>query len=548
MPAIANITQLYQGLRDRLVAELQRLVISIREAQFPLPESSQSSCSCNRPGNCCRIVLTTIITDDGAPSSEPSFVYCDCGPLSYAHHQRQLELIKADLQDKEQRVRQLIALEKGLKGLLDLHREFYKIEISMDQYWVQQDYCRTNVAREASNLKVLRKNPNAAKIPWNRIHDRNYQVGEGILPEDGQDLQADERPKLFLVDKDDLFTNKEYEELDEYPMSALDELYFRTGSCPEGVPQQIGRETSPDTIGRSSPRNYRQSSVSSTSGDSSDTLRGSSPDTVKESSPDTIKEEPTESSSSTATGKPNHSTPNAPTLAKIRLGRLITLNEVLSRFEDIKEKAASYMHQWELEDSTRDEKIASVYPQSHQGNCSCTPEHRLHHSFLEAAFYPLQQAHIDSLLQAEIRKSDIRRGLQQEATSNRQDEIDGLLRLFEVHVDAQMGDLHSAQYLEGRLKALVAYLKKYDGRDDLPTPQENRVSSAVTMELLMKVDAMLSRWGAEDEEQAREVDEMIKVEAALERLDNQRQEQAKRVDEMTKVDAMPGTWGDEDEE
>ncbi|KAL8922921.1 MAG: hypothetical protein Q9208_004883 [Pyrenodesmia sp. 3 TL-2023] len=542
MPATANIRQLYQVLRNRL----QLLVVSILEAQIPLPESS---CSCNRPGNC-RIVLATVITDDSTPFLEPSFVYCNCGPPSYGHHQRQLELIAFDLQDNEQRVRQLMALDNGLKGLLDLHREFYRIEISMDQYWIQQEYCRTNMARAASNLKVLRKNPNAAKIPWDRIHDRNYQVGEGILP-DGLDSQAGGRPKLFQVDKDDLFTSKEYEEIDEYPISALDDLSFGTGSTPAGVTdilQLIGREVSPDTVLGSPPRNYKEPSVSTAEENSSDTVRGLSPDTVKESSPDTIKEEPIESSSSAIIGSPNLATLTAPTPAKIRLGRLITLEEVLSRFEDIKEKAASYMHRWELEDSTRDEKISFVYPQPHQGNCSCTSEHNLYHSLIEAAFNPLQQTHIDSLLQTEIRKSDIRRRLQQETTSNRQVEIDDLLQTFEVHVETQMRDLHSAQYLEGRLKALVAYLKKYDGRDDLPTPQENRVSSAVTMDLLKKVDAMSVRWAGENQEQARRVDEMVEVEAALERLDCERQEQAKEVGEIAKVDVMPGTWRDEDEE
>lgn len=401
-----------------------------------------------------------------------------------------------------------MALKKGLKGFLDRHRQYYRLEISMDQYWLRQDYCRTNMARESINLQVLRRNPNAAKIPWDKIHDRNYQVGEGILSEEGQDSQTGEMPKLLQVDEDDLFTSKEYQEIDEYPMSALEQLFLGTGSNAVGVAEvlQLEREVSPTTIGPSSPKNYCEPWVSSTEEDSSDLTIGSSPDTVKESSPDTIKEESPKSSPSTVVGSPEN--PQTPT--KIRLGRLITLNEVLSRFEDIKEKADSYINQWELEDTTREEKIAALYPRMHQGSCSCTPEHRLYHFLSDAAFHLPQQMDIDSLLQTEICKTDIRRDIQQESTANRQVEVDDLLRVFEVHVDAQMRDLHSVQYSGGRLKSLVAYLKKYDG-SNLPRPQEHRVSSAVTIGLMEMVDAMLVRWGNEDHEQAKRVDEMVLI-------------------------------------
>ncbi|KAI4117308.1 MAG: hypothetical protein LQ338_007573, partial [Usnochroma carphineum] len=409
LPTIEDIAQCCQELCDRLTAEVQRLIRSILEAQIPLSEPSE--CSCNRP-NHCRIVLTTVIADNAETQLEPTFIFCDCLSTSHAHHQRQLDLIHFNLKDGGERIRQLMALEEGVRWLLVRHRELSKAEIRQEQYWLRQDYARTNMVRELRNLEVLRKDSNAAKIPWSAASDPDYTIGEGVRPLDGNS-QADEGPKLLQIDKEDLWID---EDMYEYNIPTFHKSLFKTEATLDDEKKLLGydeKESSPDTV--------RDLSLGTLKESSPDTVRELSLDTIRESSADTIKGEPASSSPLTVITTPN-SVP--PSTTQIHLTRLIPLEEILSRFEAIKHKATTYTHSWALEDRSRSDRIAAIYPQQqppHQGKCCCTPEHRLYHASLDAAFHPpLQQMHIEALLQAETRKTDMGRALQEKTTTERQ--------------------------------------------------------------------------------------------------------------------------------
>lgn len=503
LPTAVDLTQYWQTLLGRLNAELHRIIASILDARLPPPQSLD--CSCIRPDHC-RIVLATVIKDDGTTYLEPTFVNCDCGPVSHAHHQRQLDSINLDLKNKEQRVQQVMALEEGIRWLLVRHREFDKAEIRMGQYWLRQDYARTNIVRESENLKILRKNPNAASIPYDKIHDLNYKVGEGITPEYG-DSQDDGEPKLFQIDKEDLNPDNETY---EYNASSLDESIFKKASrtYSQKLLNDLERESSPSIVRERSPTSTVKES-------SPDDVRVPSPaTTIREYSPNTVKEEPTTSAPSITITDPESLISNPTTPTKIHLGRLVTLREILSRFEDIKDKAASFMIEWDNEDTLRNKKFDSLHPQPCQGNCCCTAEHRLYHFFLNVAFRPPQQIYIDSLLQIEIRKSHIRRKIQTNATAKRQEEVDNLLEAFDAHIEAQIRDLGNAQGAEGRLKALVEYLRRYDGRVDLQAPEKmSKLSAALTSDLLRTVDTMLEDWVKDETRLGKKVDEMIMIES-----------------------------------
>lgn len=356
------------------------------------------------------------------------------------------------------------------------------------------------MSRELHNLAILRKDPNAAKIPWDKITDWNYTVGEGIGAQNDE-APANHVPKLLHIDKEDLEAD---EDSYEYSSSALDTSTFERAQIPgdeEMLLLGFGRASSPSTLRESPSYTIVESPSSMTMiGPSPSTVREPSPSTAREHSLSTFQEGPTARPSSSALPTPGYLPSNDPTSCKIQLGRLVSLEETLSRFEDVKYKAASYTEEWGLEDALRAERFNAVYPQTRQGKCCCTTEHRLYHYHLDALFNPIQQLHIESLLRSEMWKSDIQRDNQTTATSNRQEEVNTLLGTFDGHIDAQVRDLQAVQGSKGRLTGLAEYLRRYDGRKDLRSPEDlNRVSAAGKMELLGHVDAMLERWREDDE-------------------------------------------------
>ena len=71
-----------------------------------------------------------------------------------------------------------------------------------------------------------------------------------------------------------------------------------------------------------------------------------------------------------------------------------------------------------------------------------------------------------------------------------------MLRLFDEHVSSQILDLEAAQGGDGRQKAFVTYLGRYDWQLDLQVDvgDGHHPSAARTLDLLRKTDTMLERW------------------------------------------------------
>ncbi|KAL8656002.1 MAG: hypothetical protein Q9210_000538 [Variospora velana] len=471
--------------RDTFRGKLQGFDSGMLEAQAH--PSYFPDCSCSGRG-CCRIILSTTMDDDGETYLEPTFINCECGPGSYAHHQRQLDIVRSKIQDEAERARQLLALEEGVRWLLLRHREFYKAEIRQDQYWLRQDYARTNAVRELQNAQVLKKHPEAAELPLDEIKDLDEIFREVTAPEN-QHSHPTSKAKLLQVETEDLFIDEEDYEYNVYASSDMD----IKGKGPERDQNLLNlaeQELSPDVV------------------------RSLSPDTVRVASPHDVQHETTIPTPSIVDINPASSTPRLTTLVKIQLGRLITLPEVLSRFEDIKEKASAYSRDWDLEDSLHGETIASLYPKPLGASCSCTEEHRLYSSLIDAIFDPSQYMHIECLLSAEIRKSELRSEIQGNVIAERREEVDAILHAFQAHIEAQMSDLQTVQGSEGRAKALAEYLRRYDSRTDLQEPEDlNRISKAVTAELLGQVDRMAERIGRESEDIEMRIEELIELES-----------------------------------
>ena len=117
-----NFTTYCQALCDQLTAQIPQLAATVHEYVKASPH-----CSCNQRGHC-GIILTTVINDeDGTTSLEPKVSKCSCQPRwRQLHHQRQLELITNHLQDLQTQTAQLAAFEKGVRQLLQRHRELAK--------------------------------------------------------------------------------------------------------------------------------------------------------------------------------------------------------------------------------------------------------------------------------------------------------------------------------------------------------------------------------------------------------------------------------------
>ncbi|KAL8646167.1 MAG: hypothetical protein Q9226_006986 [Calogaya cf. arnoldii] len=190
-----HITSYYHALRNRLNAQVQQLIASIFESPLALPDPSH--CSCDQPSNC-RIVLVTLINEDGITHLEPSFRNCSCTPVWHDLHQRQLNLINANLGDLQTQMAQLHALEEGVQQLLLRHRELAKEKPKKEQYWLRQDYARTDKIRWLHNLDIRKRNERRArKITLNRkgpvAGNSSLDPGwEQEIPIETDDLYIDE--------------------------------------------------------------------------------------------------------------------------------------------------------------------------------------------------------------------------------------------------------------------------------------------------------------------------------------------------------------------
>ncbi|KAL8808295.1 MAG: hypothetical protein Q9182_000115 [Xanthomendoza sp. 2 TL-2023] len=197
------------ALRDRLKTDLQRIYTKIIDSLQASPQLPH--CSCTQHGNC-RIILVTVTNDDGTTCLKPSFINCGCTPVWHAHHQRQLDLVNAHVHDLQEQMVQLTALEEGIEKLLIHHREFSKAEIRHGQWWLRQDYARTNEAWRLKNIEVYYKQEERERKGWLIRAERETKV------EGDETVQGDEWG-LFLVDKEDLYLD---DEVYEFPLCGFE--------------------------------------------------------------------------------------------------------------------------------------------------------------------------------------------------------------------------------------------------------------------------------------------------------------------------------------
>ncbi|KAL8854293.1 MAG: hypothetical protein Q9221_001007 [Calogaya cf. arnoldii] len=207
-----HITSYYHALRNRLNAQVEQVIASIFESLLASPDPPH--CCCDQSSNC-RIILITVISDDGSTHLNPSFRNCSCTPAWHDFHQRQLNLINANLGDLQTRMAQLNALEEGVQQLLLRHRELAKEKLKKEQYWLRQDYARTDKIRWLRNLDVRKRNERRTrKITLN---------GKG--PVAGKGSMDSSWEQEIPIDADDLYIDEDFVEfplcLSEEPSSEL---------------------------------------------------------------------------------------------------------------------------------------------------------------------------------------------------------------------------------------------------------------------------------------------------------------------------------------
>ncbi|CAL8576919.1 hypothetical protein XPA_002781 [Xanthoria parietina] len=190
-----NFTTYCQALYDQLTAQIPQLAANVHEYVKASPH-----CSCNQRGHC-SITLTTFSNDeDGTTSLEPQVSKCSCQPRwRQLHHQRQLDLITNHLQDLQTQTAQLAAFEKGVRQLLQRHRELAKGGLKKEQYWLRQDYAWTDQMKRWYNLDVRERNARRQRDIALNGKGKSAVGDDGVLPDwekeipvDGEDLYVDE--------------------------------------------------------------------------------------------------------------------------------------------------------------------------------------------------------------------------------------------------------------------------------------------------------------------------------------------------------------------
>ncbi|KAL8673454.1 MAG: hypothetical protein Q9168_002121 [Polycauliona sp. 1 TL-2023] len=183
------------------------------------------------------------------------------------------------------------------------------------------------------------------------------------------------------------------------------------------------------------------------------------------------------------------------TLNGVRRGQYLTIDQVLDRFEDLKQRAHILLQEWETEDHTLARQINAVIPCIDQDACACTAEHKLYHLYKNFG-NPQTFAN----LEAETSKSDLLIEIRQQTTADQGLEIQSVLRLIREHLAGQIADVEAAAGREGMRKGLVRYLSRYDSDMDLRVQVENGgyPSEAFTLDLSGRIEEMLARWARRD--------------------------------------------------
>ncbi|KAL9019156.1 MAG: hypothetical protein Q9180_008697, partial [Flavoplaca navasiana] len=190
---------------DSLLA-FPQLATCTMDSLLASPNSSECSCE-----GSCRIALIRFKNKDGTTYRKLGFRDCKCTPLSHGFHQRQLDFVNANLNDARLHIAQLTALKDGVQQLRLRHQELTKQDFRNEQYWLCQDYARTDKMRWIHNLDVRKTKqrirfgiiavPNAASTAEN---DMTGPDPENEIPVEAEDLYIDEDTyefPLYVSDK-----------------------------------------------------------------------------------------------------------------------------------------------------------------------------------------------------------------------------------------------------------------------------------------------------------------------------------------------------------
>ncbi|KAL8970051.1 MAG: hypothetical protein Q9183_001702 [Haloplaca sp. 2 TL-2023] len=436
-------------LYERLGEELRDRGASVLESLLAQPDSAQ--CSCHEPGHC-RIVVVKKEHDDGSISSKPTFQDCTCLEMWHDHHMRQLRLVQADLDNKEAQTQQLARLEQGIRALVVRDREIQKTELRAEQYWLRQDYARIDNVRKLTNLDLQMK---ARRLE--RANKVKRRTGNGEM--------SVEQIRFLEVDEDDLWIDT-----DDYALPPSPAEDPSQGTLTIGGPlKHVG-----DDQWTASPMSERTTAA----------LVPYSTNEMVEHGNDTQKTE------------------------YVSLGTILTIDEIHARFADMQSRAAEIMDRWAQEDAVL--AVAFTNAQLPPANevCACTPEHRLYHKCLD---FGIGQMFPESELHAQVFRSNLWMKQEQTVTADREAQVSGILREVEKHIASQMSDLGTIGSREGTRDALLAYLRRYEGReyDQLPC-QTALVSSTATSNLVAGTKALLEGWVRQDGTREKRFKEMLR--------------------------------------
>ncbi|KAL8773182.1 MAG: hypothetical protein Q9209_001858 [Squamulea sp. 1 TL-2023] len=214
-----NLTSYCQTLPHHLKSELQRLIPNILKSLLSSPDPPL--CSCEQEGNC-HIKLITVINDDRTTYPKPQFCNCNCTPAWRDFHQRQLDLINATLSDRETQKFQLKALKKGIQQLLDRHREFARSEIRYEQYWLRQDYARTDNSRWEHNVAMRKEQEKRRRRALLGLDGESTAIKESAVLDRKMELS---------VESEDLYIDEDAYEFHRCGRNHL--------TCEEGQPESL---------------------------------------------------------------------------------------------------------------------------------------------------------------------------------------------------------------------------------------------------------------------------------------------------------------------
>ncbi|KAI4199568.1 MAG: hypothetical protein LQ350_004521 [Teloschistes chrysophthalmus] len=175
---------------------------------------------------------------------------------------------------------------------------------------------------------------------------------------------------------------------------------------------------------------------------------------------------------------------------------VINTEEVLSRLEDLKRRAAATMRDWASED-------AGLVKLMGAGTPGPEPTDDRYSDF---STFSVGEG---SEEKAEVLRCDMWANLQQAVVSDRIIEISEVLLEIRQHLSKQMGEIEAAQGVEGRRRALFSYLRRYEDGPDLQLPDRIPASADTTWIILAKAKAMIEGWEGKEVTTKRRFDDMV---------------------------------------